>query len=451
MPAWITTDDHPSGTDEEEPIMRRPFGWLGPLLLAIMVILVAGVAQPAAADGHPQRDRKERTVRFATFNASLNRTAEGELIANLAEPYDGADPGSTDEALRRWQAANVAEVIQRTRPDVLLLNEFDYDAAGEAIDGFRTNYLEVGQNGADPIEYPYVFLAESNTGLPSGVDLDNSGTVGGPNDAYGFGLYPGQFAMVVLSRYPIDTRRARTFQTFLWKDMPHSLLPTDFYRDEAIEVLRLSSKSHWDLPIRVPGRTIHFLVSHPTPPVFDGPEDRNGRRNHDEIRFWADYVNPWASRYIYDDEGRRGGLRPWSRFVIAGDQNADPFDGDSTDDAIDQLLHNRRIKDPMPSSPGGPEAASLQGGANDDHEGDPALDTADFADGAPGNLRVDYVLPSRWLPIRDAGVFWPESSDPHSRLTGTFDFDQFQRDGIGYPTSDHRMVWVDIVTRRWGR
>ncbi len=427
--------------------MRPPLRRLTPIVCALLALVVAGLAQPAAADGSDPRPPDERSLRVATFNASLNRTAAGELIDNLSEPYDGTDPDTSDEALRRWQAANVAEVVQRNRPDVLLLNEFDFDPDGQAIDAFRANYLEVGQNGADPIEYPYVFLAESNTGVPSGVDLDNSGTIGGPNDAYGFGFYPGQFAMVVLSRFPIKTSGVRTFQQFLWKDMPDNLIPTDYYSDEAVDVLRLSSKSHWDVPIKIGRRTLHFLVSHPTPPVFDGPEDRNGRRNHDEIRFWSDYVNPDASDYIYDDKGRRGGLRKGSKFVIAGDQNADPLDGDSTGGAIDQLLGNSRIQDPMPISDGGPEAAALQGQSNDTHLGDPATDTADFADGAPGNLRVDYVLPSRNLRVADAGVFWPTADDPLSRLTGAFDFGQFQRDGIGYPTSDHRLVWVDVTRR----
>ena len=80
------------------------------------------------------------------------------------------------------------------------------------------------------------------------------------------------------------------------------------------------------------------------------------------------------------------------------------------------------------------EAAQLQGGANLTHRSDPAYDTADFADGAPGNLRADYVLPSRDLRVQDAGVFWPVSSDPLSALTGTFPF----------PSSDHRLVWVDV-------
>lgn len=144
---------------------------------------------------------------FATFNASLNRFNEGQLIADLSTPDDA-------------QAQAVAEIIQRTRPDVLLLNEFDYDADGQAVDEFRATYLEEGQGGADPIMYPYAYVAPSNTGVPSGQDLDNSGSVGGPGDAYGFGFFEGQFGMAVLSRYPIDTDAVRTFQTFLWAEMP---------------------------------------------------------------------------------------------------------------------------------------------------------------------------------------------------------------------------------------
>ncbi len=184
------------------------------------------------------------------------------------------------------------------------------------------------------------------------------------------------------------------------------------------------------------GRDVHFLVSHPTPPVFDGAEDRNGRRNFDEIRFWADYVMPSRSRYIYDDEGRFGGLHPGERFVIAGDQNSDPLDGDSIPGSAQLLLEHPRVNTSVtPSSQGAVEQAALQGGANTTHRSDPAFDTADFADGAPGNLRADYVLPEKNLKIASAFVFWPLSSDPLFRLVGTFPF----------PSSDHRLVAVDVA------
>ena len=385
-----------------------------------LVLGLGAAALPAA--GAPDRGpgRPDLDVRFATFNASLNRFNEGDLASDLA---------TGDNA----QAQNVAETIQRTRPDVVLINEFDYEPGNEDL--FRDNYLEVSQNGADPVDYPYAYIAPSNTGVPSGYDLNNDGTVGGPDDAYGFGFFPGQYGMVVYSRYPIDTDGVRTFQLFRWSDMPGNLLPEEFYSAEEQEVLRLSSKSHWDVPVEVGNKTVHVLAAHPTPPIFDGPEDRNGRRNHDEIRFWADYVgSPKQSAYIYDDEGVPGGLKPGERFVIVGDYNADPYDGDSVDGAIDQLLDHRRVNTSVtPSSPGGVEQALLQGGVNAEHRGDPAFDTADFNE-PPGNLRVDYVLPSRSLKIEDAGVFWPSSDDPLFRLVGTFPF----------PTSDHRLVWVDV-------
>ena len=414
---------------------RAPLVALALTLLATLVI----VARPVTASGPPE------PVRFATFNASLNRSSAGQALSDLSSPGNA-------------QAAAVAEIIQRTRPEVLLINEFDYvdgPVDGNAMtDAFQANYLGVSQNGADPIEYPYVYVAPSNTGIPSGFDLSNDGTVGGPNDAHGFGFFSGQFGMAVFSMHPIDYAAVRTFQLFRWADMPGALLPdnpatpepADWYSEAELtdpdHGFRLSSKSHWDVPISVHGRTVHFLVSHPTPPVFDGPPafpagvDFNGRRNHDEIRLWADYVMPGAGGYIYDDDGVYGGLKPGARFVIAGDQNSDPLDGDSIPGSAQLLLEHPRVNASVtPDSDGAVEAATLQGGANATHRSDPRFDTADFADGAPGNLRADYVLPSRSLRIVDAGVFWPVQADPLFRLTGIFPF----------PSSDHRLVWVDVM------
>ena len=84
--------------------------------------------------------------------------------------------------------------------------------------------------------------------------------------------------------------------------------------------LRLSSKTHADVGVAVPTvdggfREVRVLISHPTPPVFDGPEDRNGRRNRDEIRFWS----------IHLDRPEAAGVPA----VLLGDLNADPFDGDA--------------------------------------------------------------------------------------------------------------------------
>ena len=392
-------------------------------------LVVAGLSAPAltssasAYDSAQQKGKARPELRFATFNASLNRFNAGDLVRDLSTP---------DNA----QAAAIAETIQRVDPDVVLVNEFDYVEGGRAAELFRDNYLEVAHNGVAPVDYPYYYVAPSNTGVATGFDLNNNGVVGAPgtqaggDDSYGFGYFPGQYGMVVYSKYPIAIDDVRTFQHFLWKDMPGALLPddpatpakADWYSPAELDVFRLSSKSHWDVPIKVPGRKpVHFLVSHPTPPTFDGTEDRNGTRNHDEIRFWADYVGGGrGASYIYDDAGETGGLGRGQDFVIAGDQNADPYDGDSADRAIWQLLDHPRIQDPHPTSVGAVEATQRDGGANLTHRGPAAEDTADFADTTPGNLRADYVLPSERFGVLGSGVFWLPSSDPlFARLTGT--------------------------------
>ncbi len=397
---------------------RRPLGFLPcchDLLAVGFLFLAVSFANPAMA-------QTAGKVRVATYNIAFHERGHGELARRLAGG--------------KWQKGiAIASVIQTIRPDILLLNEFDYDETGAALESFRKEYLEVGHDGREPIEYPHVFTAPVNTGIDSGFDLNEDRQKGTPNDAFGYGEHPGQFGMVVLSRFPIDEENVRTFQKFLWKDMPGALLPIDvasgqpYYSPKVQEVFRLSSKSHWDVPVQVGPGVLHFLVCHPTPPVFDGPEDRNGRRNHDEIRFFVDYVSGKGD-YIYDDQGQRGGLESGEKFVIAGDLNADPLDGDSYPGAVTQLLECQTVHGELaPRSTGGAWWAEQQGGANLQHKGDPACDTGDFPDRNVGNLRVDYVMPSRNLKVAGSAVVWPKPDEPLGDVV---------------KATDHRMVWVDL-------
>ena len=372
-------------------------------------------------------------LKVATFNASLYRDQPGQLLGDLSQSDS--------------QIKSIAEIIQRTNPDVLLINEFDYSPNNAAVDLFQT-ILSTPQNNlnlqtpAQPILYPYRRAFESNTGIASGFDLNNNGravtTVGAAgyaDDAFGFGAFPGQHAIALFSKFPILDSQIRSFQFFKWKDMPGNLLSNDaalssYYSPEEQAALRLSSKNHLDIPIDINGQIIHFLASHPTPPVFDSAEDRNGKRNHDEIRFWRDYITSGAGNYVYDDAGHTGGLTSGASFVILGDMNADPLDGDSFDHPIDQLLSSPLINTSQtPTSLGGPQQALLQGRNNTGQLGNPAFDTGDFNDFGPGNLRSDYILPSADLPILDAGIFWPLNSDPLFPLVSA---------------SDHRLVWMTI-------
>lgn len=406
----------------------RVLAWLAAPLLALSAagcVHVAVHGRPAATLPSP--------MRIATYNTSLYSEEAGGLIRRL----EAGDPA----------ARKIAAVLQRVRPDLVLLNEFDHDPEGRAADLFQQRYLGVAQaGGGDPLAYPYRFFAPVNTGVPSGLDLDRNGTVGGNgrargNDAWGYGLHPGQYGMLVLSRFPIDPANVRTFQHLRWSAMPGARRPVDpatgapWYDDATWPRMRLSSKSHWDVPVSTPHGVIHFLVSHPTPPVFDGPEDRNGARNGDEIRLWQWYLDDTRgeARWLCDDQGRCGGLPDRARFVIAGDLNNDPVDGDGHHDAILALLeHPRVLRMATPRSRGAEDAALRDGGANQRHRGAHAHDTGNFGP-RTGNLRVDYVLPSVGLPVTGSGVFWPTSDEPEAAIADA---------------TDHHLVWVDLAPPR---
>lgn len=365
---------------------------------------------------------EKRRARVATFNVSLNRTQPGGLLQDLQNGDD--------------QAHKVAEILRTAQPDIVLLNEFDYDPTLQSIEVFRNRYLQNERPGLPPLSLPHVYSGAVNTGVPSGMDLNGNGRTHEAADAFGFGQFSGQYGMVILSRWPIRKAAVRTFQKFLWKDLPNATAPIQpetgqpYYPAEAWNALRLSSKSHWDVPVDIDGKTLHVLASHPTPPAFDGPEDRNGCRNHDEIRFWAEYIRSAETPWLRDDQGRQGGLPEGASFVIVGDQNADPEDGGSHNHAIRQLLNHPSVNAAfIPSSAGGVQAAAIQQLANSRHSGSPAFDTSDFSDRVVGNLRVDYVLPDRNLTVLDGGVFWPEDGQP---LADTI------------KCSDHRLVWLDL-------
>ncbi|WP_286235536.1 endonuclease/exonuclease/phosphatase family protein [Thalassotalea sediminis] len=372
-----------------------------------------------------QNVQAKQPIRVATFNVSMDATN----YVKKGEKHITGDELSDALANNNQQIKNIAEIIQRINPDILLINEIDNkgNVGRKALAEFMHEYLSKSQNGQKPINYAFSYQAPVNTGVLLPVDTNGDGNITRPTDTHGFGHFPGQYAMAILSRYPIDAKYIRTFQHFKWKDMPGALKPTlpetgeDYYSKEAWDALRLSSKSHWDIPIRIYDTTLHLLASHPTPPVFDGPEDRNGKRNHDEIRFWRDYITPGKSDYIYDDNNHYGGLKKQDLFVIAGDLNASSVEGDAINSGIQALLNHPSVQDPKPQS----KAAKLHTPDNQFS----ANHTAYW------RMRADYVLPSKHgFTVVDSGVFWPTKDDEKYRLIDS-----------RKASSDHRLVWVDIL------
>ena len=372
-----------------------------PMLLA--GALLAGL--PAAA--------AER-LRVASFDVGMSRDGPGLLVHEL----EAAPEPSTLAAVA---------VIRAVRPDVLLVSGFDHDLAGRALDAFRA--LLAG--GPDGIDYPHAFAAPVNAGVPSGLDLDGDGRTMGRGDGFGWGRFPGNGGMAVLSRLPIEADAARSFTRMPWSALPGAELPRradggPFPDAAGAAALRLSSRAHWQVPVILPdGGRLHLLAANPAPPLFDGAEAFNRRRNRDEVRFWSVYLDGAA---LTDDAGRTAGP-PDGALVVLGNLNLDPLDGAGERAAMAALLAHPRLQDPRPASAGGAAAAGT--GVNGGHDGDPALDTADWRDDdGPGNLRVDYVLPSADLTVAGEGVFWPAGG---ARLAEA-----------ALAASDHRLVWVDV-------
>ena len=343
-------------------------------LIALCLALLAG---PALAD----------TLRVATWNVGLDRKGPGIMLRDILRGEDA-------------QIDAVAHVIARTAPDILLLQKLDYDHDLHGLRALRDRLAEEGPR------YAHIFARRPNSGMPTGLDMDGDGRRGNERDAQGYGAFSGQAGMAILSRYPFDTAAVQDFSALLWRDLPGALLPkredgTPFPSEGAQQVQRLSYTAHWVVPILLPSGPLHLLAFHATPPVFDGPEDANGRRNHDEIRFWQHYL---------DGEF---GPAPQTRFVVTGDANLDPDHGDGRRDAIRQLLADPRLQDPRPGHAGlGPRHA-----------------TVDWDQTGP--RRVSYILPSADLEIVGASIHWPPDGTPERDPAAT--------------ASHHRLVWVDLA------
>ena len=322
------------------------------------------------------------TLRVATWHPELTRKGPALLLQDILDDEDE-------------QLAAALSVIDQVDADVLLLTSIDTDFDGHTARAF-----------AEAAGYPHVFTRAGNTGRPTGRDIDRDGRLGEPEDAQSYGEFTGQGGMALLSRLPVDLTATRDYSDVLWRDIPDNRLPVGYFDAKDLDVLRLSSSAHWDVVLDWEGTPLHLLTLAATAPVFDGVEDRNGRRNADEVDYWR--------REIAQNHGPDG-----KDFVLLGNTNLDPYDGQGWRQVMADLLASPHLQDPAP------RAGARAPAANADHSGDPALDTADWDDPVPGNLRVDYVLPASVLKVLDAGVLWVDASS--------------------VTVFRHGLVWVDIA------
>lgn len=336
----------------------------------------------------------------ATYDAGLSSYGPGLVLQHILK---GDDPPT--------EAAIV--VIQTLNADVLLLTGIDYDYDNAAIFALQTRLRKLG------LDYPEAIALRPNTGIPTGLDLDHDGALGGPRDAQAYGRFAGQAGMAILSKLPIDRPHIIDLTAFLWKDLPGADLPPDM-APEAKTLQRLSTAGHYAVPLTYSlNKTLTLLVWSATPPVFDGPEDRNGRRNADETALWLDLL---AGTLPQIPAATGTYPAPAKPFILMGEPNLDPKDGQGKPQNLNALLALSTLQDPKPQGTSGRHDAG-QGG-------DAALDTALLPKSGIG-LRLDMILPSADIKVTESGVLWPPSTDPFAATLSL--------------ASRHRPVWVRLT------
>ena len=349
---------------------------------AALAVLLAG-----AAAAEPWR--------FATFNADLSRDGPGLLYRDALEGED--------------DVADAAARIAAAAPDVLAMQGLDWDAEGLAIGALGAALEAAGH------PMPFVHAGPTNRGVPATQDgdLDGDGRTFEGDDMHGWARYSGQDGMAILSRFPLG--EVADLSRLLWSDLPNARRAGADGSDlleGPYAGLRLSTTAHWAVPVELPGGRITVAAHHATPPVFDGAEDRNGRRAADEAALWG----AWLDGALAEVPG--GAPAPEGPVVLLMGANVDPEDGDGLGAAMQALLDRPDLIDPAPRGPARPAVA-------DGHSGDPALDTVDWPDPpeGPGDLRVDYAIPSADLRVVASGVEWPAEG----------------------AASRHGIVWVDVA------
>ena len=268
-----------------------------------------------------------------------------------------------------------AQMISASQAHVIALQSFDFDAENRALTAFRDLIAKQG------LDYPYIFTVPPNAGLYTGIDLNGDGRLG-PEDRQGYGRFHGQAGMAILSRFPLDTRGFTDLSGVIWADQPWATLPP--MPDKARARQRLSSIGHWRIPMQLAdGSQIQLLTLHASPPVFDGPEDRNGLRNGDEIRLIHKELDTLGSE----------------PFVILGDLNNDPDLGEGLKPPLHALLNDPRLADAAAPDP-----------------------TVDWRDLGLPQMRVSYILPHRALTVTAHGHIPPPAG-----------------------ASRHRLIWADLT------
>jgi len=313
-----------------------------------------------------------------TWHTGLGRDGPGLLLHDIRRRADAVEAA--------------ARFLSELDADVMVLMDIDHDLDGLAIATF-----------AGRLGYAHWLAPMPNTGIQAGFDLDRDGRLTEPEDALGFGRFPGAGGVAVVSRWPL--RLVADLSTARWAEAASDFWPRNangaaYFTAAEGAALPLWSVGAFEVALDITNSQteaitpLTLLAWHAAPPAFDGPEQRNRLRNA------AQNASLLPRLDALHDAGQNVGP-----FILIGDSNLDPARGGGERGVMQTLTTHAAVQDPAP--------VALH----------PGLATADAAtawwpDG-PGALRVSYILPDRRLRVLDSGLAW-------------------------MPGATHAAVWVDL-------
>ncbi|MBI2896076.1 MAG: endonuclease/exonuclease/phosphatase family protein [Deltaproteobacteria bacterium] len=415
------------------------------VLLAIVLL--------ASGCGNSRSDDDDSPDGDSDADSDTDSDADGDSDGDADADGDGdADPihirighlnikeASTDKILDDddEQVTAAAEVLGRFAADIVDLNEIQYDIEDLPVlgmpgaddrtgpggfDGGAENALRIAERihaAAPEVDYPYTLTTVGNSGYYwEGEDYGEWSW-----ELRGWGEWPGRFNTAVLSRYPILTDQVRVVHDFAWEDLPENRIQQmrDENGMEVPEGFPLFEKALNVVPIDLGPEVLWLVLLHPTasPAAFD---PINPYRNYDELRALALFL-----------DGELPGVEPLpdgARFVVSGDLNGDPDDGDGLDGAVAQVLDHPSLVAVFPTGAGtrgqNGEYNTFLGGCGNDDGATVEDPTVRF------QMQLDYVLASASIgPPTETGLFFPDFR------TEREDFD------LACRASDHRFLYIDI-------
>ena len=379
-----------------------------------------GGAGGAAGGGGSGGSALPPKVRIAQFN--LREMSTAKLL-------DGADE----------QAGAAAEVIARFAPDIISINELQFDIEGipslgspGAPSSTQPGTFDGGAGNAKRLADRVAAVNAAAAFPHTAITLGNSGftwagpTLGNPSFVLrGWGDWPGRFNSAILTKFPIAYDKIRVINEFAWDALPgNSIEKMKTAIGTGVPAgFPLFEKGIVVVPVEVaPGALLYMVMHHPVAPAF---EAINPYRHFDELQGLKLFL-----------DGKLPGVEPLpagAKFVLIGDLNADPEDGDSLDGGIEPILSHPALNVFFPSGAGtkgknGQYNTYLSGCGKDDGStvDDP---TTKF------QMQLDYVLPSKTFGAAKVGeVFFPDFQAQKA---------DFQ---LACKASDHRLVYVDVET-----